>query len=84
MQTIIVILIIAAAIAYVAWKYRPSRLKSENPCDSCSGCAAGQGGDFTTRPEVCEPGACCDNEQEPESCPYSGERKEVASNKDIP
>jgi hypothetical protein len=39
MQTLAVVLIIALAAAYVAWKYRPSRLKSENPCDSCASCA---------------------------------------------
>jgi hypothetical protein len=91
LQTALVIIIIAAAIAYVARKYRPSRLKSENPCDSCAGCAAGPGAEFVTRPGDSgkdfasrAPGSCCDNRHEPENCPHSGEPKEVSSNKDIP
>lgn len=75
-QTILVILLIAAAALYVAWRFRPSRLKSENPCDSCSGCSLGREGGTRERPESPEgPGECCGQTRDPNLCQHSDKRK---------
>jgi hypothetical protein len=85
MQTAIVILIIAVAAIYVIRMFRPSKLKSDNPCDSCSGCPGGKVPEFNTRPDAfTERGTCCSQTEDPDECPYAGQSKEVPSNKDLP
>jgi len=74
MQTAIVIVIIAVAIFYVARMFRPSKLKSESPCGSCSGCSAGNPPEFNTRPDAFTGrGTCCSGAEDPDNCPHCPE-----------